>query len=1034
MIMHRTKFIPLTTLLLAVFLLFLSAADAYGQLTITDRTPTPQSTDVMGSDPIEIEFSQDIDFSTVENSVFIHSSLSGSASVEFEQIASNRIRLIADCGYIAGEVLSITVTTDLLSDGGISLSSPQQWRFTIQPEVGSDRFTPSLYELSDGSEPSAIQAVDINNNTLTDLVVINSNNTEVTVLENQFHITGEYLVRNTFETGIDPEAGKTVSGEQTQLQIASLPSNSSITSADLNRNGYADLVIAATLSNQLILLRNRADGQLDFDIELIDTGDRPVEVVAADMNNNGHRDLVVAAAGSDEMVVHYNNGDGTFAAPISIGVGFVPLSFVVDDINNSGFPDILVALSGEDRVAGLINDGNGSFSNEILIDDLPFTPTFILSDNFTVDGMGDDLPDIVLGSSDETEIYLYENTSGSFALLNTLSSGPLTRPVFGVSADLDANGILDLVSSHFGSGNLLLNLNTTSGFGVQTILSNLSGPVGITSSDFNDDGSVDLAVTNQTTGEVTVFLNDESRDSCLGGNDLAFGDVCVGESATEEIEVTNFCPFPLEVVVSIEGDGFSTDVTGFEIEPGGVNSVPVTFAPQERGPFEGAVTMVYNRFCGVQMEMEGVQFELSGRGIESDLETPDEVVFGDAMVGTTEERTATILNTGNTSVELELAIESDENVFAIESPGNITLGPNQQSDVLLSFTPDNIGDFDGELVVTATSDCGVIEYRILLTGTGTEPITELTLPDLIDFGEVEINLTESTEFQVANSGNVDIEVEFQLQGQDPDVFEIPGLQTYSIPAGDQQTITMEFSPVNMIDYTAELQVSGSSDFDDVDYTVPVRGIGIEPLPDLIAVQIAAESISGDYLIGQTYRFDASFRLDRDEVINDPFDLVFLVNGEELQRTRSTETLNPGDTRSFTFEHAFNSEGENTVQFVVDPEDEIDESTTENNTVSTTIQIRRGNLVVSPNPFTPNSDGYNDQVDFDFSQLGTASNPTVRIFSFNGRLVHTLQNISSGSISWNGRDSSGNTLSPGVYLYVIEENNQLLGRGSITLAL
>src|SRR6056297_284514 len=539
MIMHRTKFIPLTTLLLAVFLLFLSAADAYGQLTITDRTPTPQSTDVMGSDPIEIEFSQDIDFSTVENSVFIHSSLSGSASVEFEQIASNRIRLIADCGYIAGEVLSITVTTDLLSDGGISLSSPQQWRFTIQPEVGSDRFTPSLYELSDGSEPSAIQAVDINNNTLTDLVVINSNNTEVTVLENQFHITGEYLVRNTFETGIDPEAGKTVSGEQTQLQIASLPSNSSITSADLNRNGYADLVIAATLSNQLILLRNRADGQLDFDIELIDTGDRPVEVVAADMNNNGHRDLVVAAAGSDEMVVHYNNGDGTFAAPISIGVGFVPLSFVVDDINNSSFPDILVALSGEDRVAGLINDGNGSFSNEILIDDLPFTPTFILSDNFTVDGMGDDLPDIVLGSSDETEIYLYENTSGSFALLNTLSSGPLTRPVFGVSADLDANGILDLVSSHFGSGNLLLNLNTTSGFGVQTILSNLSGSVGITSSDFNDDGSVDLAVTNQTTGEVTVFLNDESRDSCLGGNDLAFGDVCVGESATEEIEVTN---------------------------------------------------------------------------------------------------------------------------------------------------------------------------------------------------------------------------------------------------------------------------------------------------------------------------------------------------------------------------------------------------------------------------------------------------------------------------------------------------------------
>ncbi|WP_340106295.1 FG-GAP-like repeat-containing protein [Rhodohalobacter sp. 8-1] len=1030
--MHKTKFIPLTILLLAGFLLFFSAADAYGQFTITERTPAPQSTDVIGSDPIEIEFSQDIDFSTAENSVFIHSSLSGSASVEFEQIASNRIRLIADCGYIAGEVLSITVTTDLLTDGGIPLSSPQQWRFTILPEAGSDRFTDTMYELGEGSEPSAIQAIDINNNKLSDLVVINSNNSEVTVLENQIHITGEYLVRNSFETGIDPNAGKEIAGEESRLRSTTLPANSSITSADLNRDGYPDLVVAATLSNQLILLQNRADGQLDFDVELIDTGDRPVDVVAADMNNNGYRDLVVAAAGSDDIVIHYNNGDGTFASPISIGVGFVPLSIVVDDVNNSGYPDIVAALSGENRVAGLINDGEGNFSYEILIDELAFTPTFILLDNFTVNGSGDDFPDILLGSSDETDVYLYENISGSYALLNTLSSGQLTRPVFGISADPDANGILDLISSHFGSGNILLNFNNSAGFTGQAFLNNLSGPVGLTSSDFNDDGSIDLAVTNQTTGEVTVLLNEASRAACLGGNDLAFGDVCLGESVTEEIQVTNFCPFPLGVQVSLEGNGFSTDVTGFEIDPGDVFSVPVTFAPEERGFFEGAVTMIYNRACGVLME--GVEFELSGRGIESDLETPDEVAFGDTMVGTTVERTATILNTGNTSVDLELTIESDENVFNLISPGTITLGPNQDEDVLLSFIPDNIGDFEGELVITATSDCGVLEYRILLTGTGTEPITELTLPDLIDFGEVEINLTESSEFVITNSGNVDIDIELLLQGQDPEVFDLHGPETYSIPAGDQQSVTMEFSPVNTVLYTADLQITGSSDFDNIEYTIPVRGTGIEPLPDLVAVQISAESISGDYLIGQSYRFDASFQLDRDEVVSDPFDLIFLVNDDEQERIRFTETLNPGDARSFTFEHSFSREGTNEVRFVVDPEDEIDESTTENNSISTTIQIQRGSLTISPNPFTPNNDGFNDEVDFDFSRLGTASNPTVRIFSFNGRLVQTLRDLNSGSIQWDGRDSGGNYLTPGVYLYVVEENNQLLGRGSITLAL
>lgn len=1029
--MNGIKNHKIGTLLAGIFLLaFFPVADAAGQFTITERAPTPQNTQVSASDPIEIEFSQNIDFSTAEDGIIVHSSICGTAEMNFIEVTPNRISLSPECGFTAGEIVSVTVTSDLLAENGTPLTSPQQWRFTIQPEAGIDQFSTLQYPLGEGSEPSAIRAIDINNNQLPDLIVINSNNSEVTILENQMHITGEYRVLEAFETGIDPEAGKELTAEESSLLAATLPANSSITIADLNRNGYADVVVAATLSNQLIVLKNRADDQLEFDIELIDTGERPVEVVAADLNNNGHQDLVVAAAGSDRIVIHYNNGDGTFSDPEAISVGFVPLTFVVEDISNNGLLDIVVALTGEDRVIGLINDGSGNFTSEVLIDDLPFTPTFLHSDNLIRSNNSDQYADLVLGSSDETEIYLYQNSGGSFTFFNTLSSGSLSRPVFGIAADIEANGALDLVTSHFSSGGLLLNLNSLNGFMDQTIIGNLPGAVGITSSDFNDDGSVDFAITNQTTGMVTILFNDGSREPCLNGDDIGFGDVCIGEEVTEEFEVSNVCPLPLDVTVSIDHPAFTTELSSLDLEPFETTTIPVTFSPQERGLFEGALTLIYSRSCGVLQR--AVEFELTGRGVESELNVPERVEFGEVMIGTSLEETIQIVNTGNTGVQIELAIEDDEGVFTLLSSDRFSLTPSQQVNVILAFSPEDFADYEGELIVTATSDCGVIEYRIQLTGSGVDPITELELPDLIDFGEVETGLSETIEFVVVNSGNVEIDADLLLQGDD--AFTISGPQSFSIAPGNQQSIPLVFSPTETVEYNTEILVSGSSEFDDVQYTILATGVGIDPLPDLVAVEITPESISGDYMLGQPYRFDTTFRLDRDADVTDPFDLQFLVNNQEQERIRFTETLRPGDSRAVEFTHTFRNEGQNTVQFVVDPEDEIDELTTDNNMVSITINIRQGEISVSPNPFTPNNDGFNDVVDFDFSRIADTSNPVIRIFSFNGRLVHTLRNLNGSSIHWDGTDNGGNRLRPGVYLYVVEDNNGLVARGSITLAL
>lgn len=84
--------------------------------------------------------------------------------------------------------------------------------------------------------------------------------------------------------------------------------------------------------------------------------------------------------------------------------------------------------------------------------------------------------------------------------------------------------------------------------------------------------------------------------------------------------------------------------------------------------------------------------------------------------------------------------------------------------------------------------------------------------------------------------------------------------------------------------------------------------------------------------------------------------------------------------------------------------------------------------VLPNPFTPNGDGFNDEVTFKFPELQNRSG-RVLIFDINGRKIIELSN----SLVWTGVDENGKALSPGAYLYVVEAGDEILARGVIGLA-
>ena len=84
----------------------------------------------------------------------------------------------------------------------------------------------------------------------------------------------------------------------------------------------------------------------------------------------------------------------------------------------------------------------------------------------------------------------------------------------------------------------------------------------------------------------------------------------------------------------------------------------------------------------------------------------------------------------------------------------------------------------------------------------------------------------------------------------------------------------------------------------------------------------------------------------------------------------------------------------------------------------------GDMVIHPNPFTPNGDQINDEVGIEFSLFKVYEmRPTaVRIYSLDGQAVRVLENVAQGGrhrLTWDGRDASGHVVPPGLYICQVD---------------
>jgi hypothetical protein len=193
---------------------------------------------------------------------------------------------------------------------------------TVWTNAGGGNFV-SNTSYTVGSDPVSVTTADVNGDGKPDIICANNGNTFKPVT----------LLTNNGNGGFAPAP---------MPNLGAVAGASWVTTADVNGDGKVDLILLATLSSSTEIRVLTNDGSGGFTLSgSYPVGSNPYAVTAADVNGDGWVDLIACNEGNNTLTVLTNNGAGVFGSNATLNVGSGPESLTAADVNGDGRMDLI---------------------------------------------------------------------------------------------------------------------------------------------------------------------------------------------------------------------------------------------------------------------------------------------------------------------------------------------------------------------------------------------------------------------------------------------------------------------------------------------------------------------------------------------------------------------------------------------------------------------------------------------------------------------------------------------------------------------